>query len=682
MHDVSNGDANVNSCERFEELLRIANRRDWTDSELGEYLTHEENCPEHAFADLLVAHDVATSTPARAPEFGLLSPEVRRRAVLGLVKKAQRRRLALRVVRGVSMAGLVVALVVLGWWVHRSAVVDPVTVQEPWPRQVRSNLAELAVAAVDALRLGDLVGGSSLMAYMAQTGLDLSASPLTEAEQGELNAEDVAEICRLRQEGRRVEALAKAIEFRKVLGSGQAPLTSRFLMAEAGLLQEAPRVPDSKEDALLLVARMFREQPDLDPQSVGASAEFRRELLEVLEGDPVRIRRLYAMSALSGCGTPDVLPILYRIISAENSSREERRLALRCAGAIIRRSYSCGFIDQIDVTLAEDVIRTALTLPTKGKWARNDYDVMDFTRDVGCVARMSGVAQQFGQQVVRLLEEFGDPLGYNLLDTSYGPALASVQHPQTVGRIQAFLADLPDNQDGIRHLGRICGLYGNTEVTDEARNRCRQAGTHLVEAFELGVEDARGELEGKRTEFRPFGNPGDLTELLISPDGVNVGADILAEWSFQKTKDGHDVVASGEGIPDDPNRGFTARGVVSPWSDGSDETRVKLVHPGNSEIRLSFDTDADHKLVLEIKHLKRAHRLWPYDGVARISVLLDNRWLVKELAVTKEGWHTLRLHLDVQWLEPGEHTVSIRLGALATTAYTVESVRLLKTEDK
>lgn len=184
----------------------------------------------------------------------------------------------------------------------------------------------------------------SLTSPLRELVQKLEDQPLNSIGQSLLRGEDyaaleaaAAEIASLRK----AEARSSA-EMRET----QA-LLSRYLIRQTNTRHAHQR---QRVYSLILIARLFLENPVDSLPEISDSLIFRTRLESILKNPAVEKSReelLYAISALSCCGTFKSAVLLSERLKASEPDTEERRLLLVALERIHRRSYLCPELDDI-----------------------------------------------------------------------------------------------------------------------------------------------------------------------------------------------------------------------------------------------------------------------------------------------------------------------------------------------
>ncbi|MEW6747623.1 MAG: serine/threonine-protein kinase [Planctomycetota bacterium] len=438
---------------------------------------------------------------------------------------------------------------------------------------------------------------------------------------------------------------------------------------------------EDKRSLLELVARLFLENPDTTPEATKASGSMRHQFLALLAIETDPYVRLNALTALSGCATPQNMPVLLEQIrsSVEQASqfwREEVRLGLHALELIVRRSHSCATLGELDDLDLVGLVEQASRVGDARRYADIQGDrepVVALLRALAFACRAAGLDP--GERIRHGLGASPPAVRAACLDRSLrnelrqGPDLDS--NEKKVFKYEAF-----------RDYGTSAGSYDDdaleTELETCVRQRAREC--HLDEEWAVmlyrrGLSMAHDELQGIRRDWLPdsdthlgafFSQENSPFENM--PIMQSSQSNFLASWDFTNKH----VIVGGAAL------GVEGRCVQREEDQYFAEVSfLRLGVPGLSRVHLVLELGEDLRqhanLVIAIQKARRG--LLPFRGAARLQVFVDGSALAEMVAAMDE--EVREITLPLQWgLEKGRHEIALQLSSTSNTTLRLHSVAL------
>jgi len=453
-------------------------------------------------------------------------------------------------------------------------------------------------------------------------------------------------------------------------------------------------------DVLRLVARLCYERPVETPRAAAATAGL-RALLRDAWRDPrlPEMDRLYALSALGGCGTgADLTPILGATLGGERSD-EWRRLGQSAAAWILLRGASTGDLDvpALEGALAAFGPSLRRTIERHGaSWWEGlplDPGVQGARLLLPALARAERRLCGRSSSLIADLSAawFAAPESSDL-GRAVTALLAELGDPRAADRVRRWAA--ADPADGAagrrtrREWGNLAGWLGDAELTAELRRRCealdaeRGGGADCRADFDAGFDF--GELAGIPDNARLdadtlLGNrsgPRDFQPVALAFGGAPAARDGAtpaagARWDFQAPQPFAAGTATGASV--------RAAGIRR---DELGLPYLRFGRFGTSAVRLEFTVPAERTgqpPILTLDHLAARREVYPFLGQAFLDVRVNDLPVVEKspVAVHHPDYPAAPpLLVPAEYLRPGANVLTIRLHAATTTTYRLLAARL------
>ncbi len=480
----------------------------------------------------------------------------------------------------------------------------------------------------------------------------------------------------LREQGRR-SAEQLAARFLERDGLSKHPLLARFLLRS--LDPDVLRDPIQSEASLRLIARLFDDRPDDDSAAVRASGAFRSRLMEILlqpDSDPVV--RLFAITALGGCGDVDTVHSLVACLAHRKGEGpygdEEARLVYEALNSITRRSHGCGFLPR----LADKVIEAALqTIASE----RPDLSEA-LLRSVAFARRASGL------RPLSILPEHSSK-------TQFASCRSARRDPMLLEKLRSnpasFKTSNANSMVWTRRLGQWIGAYENEQAELELERWIEESSSAqdaLVSLYREGIRQAHLEREG---EFDPL-RPDEDTHLgatLGSPPVPKVPVPLEAKARATSLFGSHGSENWRGGVHVDfEAETLTAQGLQVDIELRNAQMRADLFAPGsryarlskagNSEIHLSLKPEARHAtdhLRIRITFQKSMRPRVPFTGIAYLDVLWQGRLVGGDLQISSNSVDEFELTLPrLSGSLTRTQNLVLRLGSQSTTILNVLAI--------
>lgn len=395
--------------------------------------------------------------------------------------------------------------------------------------------------------------------------------------------------------------------------------------------------PSLRTEALRQMARLFYDRPDAVPDDVESSRPFRARLMEVLREDEGGEDHRWALSALSGCATlaevPRIMEWASRLprVPAHN---EDRLLAVVAMERTIRRFTHPSDVWEAELdstaTFAGEAHDQLAELRSAGGDELADPDMRSAFADLVTAVVLFERARERQVDVEPLLDGCFLPMGeVYLRAAARDPVLARE------GLSANPLVAMRRVQGSAGNLGEMCGLYGDSALTDSVREWvARDYGPDSPSAEDFHISFGRGDdrLRGLRSQFeadsrtvlrwslQPMSAPlaRECIRGSAPPEGV------LAVWGFQEEQ----IIVSG-----------TAESVEAPldffYSQGDSRENPEDDHwclgPNRcTEILLGCRLDpdsAEQLLELEMDLLVGSRTFMPERGSIKLEVWVGDTWI-------------------------------------------------------
>ena len=481
------------------------------------------------------------------------------------------------------------------------------------------------------------------------------------------------------------EALLIAARRVSTVGLGSDRLLQAFLV-EA--LQRYEREPGAGDELLVLVARLFLEEPVSDSAQREEARPFRTTLTEVLFDKDRRLGdRLLAISALSGCGDArDALPLLELGFHHPHGS-EEHRLAVACAERIIRRCIGGQLGDlphrDIAMLIAPHVRPVFQDWATTGKGGYiNTLHVAELVKALALASRAAGYRLEPG---AFMPAEWAVPA--SLSDYELRLAL-EVLAAFADERARPLLMDGvffdPSGRQG-SVWGSLVGVFGDPSLTSKARQSCRERapelGTALLDPaiFEKGVTAGSLLRECGRWEATEPDRETRLDAIWDGPESQDLDVQVAeAIHDVAQAEAGHDV-AKWDLMTSPPTVGGTAKGIQLSLTDMRKDERGRPYlwmwnfEGSEARFRFSIEEEPEVPMVLRFRHQPALRSYNPFEGEVRLQIMVDDKALSSYLVVDGS---TDEIPIPVRLLNRGAHALSIRCDRGSTTTFRLYRVSL------
>ncbi len=557
-----------------------------------------------------------------------------------------------------SLAGLMAAaflLVLLGWF-----------------RSARE--------AAELLESGDFQGGRARLESipaLASAILPLTLEHLAERLEEQATDEPVAHVLTVLERMGLPDAVLTAAAYLERDGLDRHPWLAQFL-----LRQLETKDVGGRSNATLLTARLFLDLPDRDAETMQASAPFRARLMQMLREDVPENDKLYALTALAGCGTPDQLYPLFEWLSVQELNGEAFRMGIVCAERIVRRCRPCGTSDYLNdrdwsAVTARSAELAQESLEAMAAGARPPSHVFGpwsaYMLALTFLQRSRGVETQIDVD----LDLFPDEVAFRLRCALRGAGNPDVARTLEAGHGLMELTGYPEL------WGFCCAYYGDNELTRSVVTRLPVIfldDESASEVFLIELEKGRQEVVNGRLKDFETDDRSHLAELLKqakqpwkpkTEGRASADSGVLATWDFllptiKLGAEAGEVRVSGD-----------VRHVLDE-GPGRSTHHWRMSAFGSSWMELDFELPEaarEKPLVLRIRHLAATRRYVPYQGLAYIDVSIGGHSLVSRFLVSDHGFQTCEISISPGILEPGPDTLTIRLPA-STTTYWLREIEL------
>lgn len=519
--------------------------------------------------------------------------------------------------------------------------------------------------------------------------------------------------------------LESATELRLVPPGGSPdPFLSGVLLAAFREAQSQPRTrPAAGASALLeardsrsfrelgslasaLVARAFCERPVTDPAELEWSRPFREVCLLALERSQqepqsaMREARLYAISALYGCGEVEDLKLLRQEV-LPNYLAEESRLSLRASEGIVRRSHALG--DNCRIQFA------VLSREYESIFARTEDTALPFTWRTASAAFLRALlfaeAPCRSQRPSSFSQWLGARPATHSMSHWFGCLLAA-RDERVIDIVNAPDATSLSDDHGpqISDVALACALFPEQLERTHVR---RVWGPRLIgeraSEFERGLDshEAIGKLPDHEPNPRarlgaPSGeqdvsaNDGETwvrlpaekishllsvdldtlslidaaTGLLSAPPELGAETSRTSWWDFSTDRPS---LGGGAQSVDVRDARITSKGHNRPY--------LNLSTFGGSSVRLRFDARwcVGKNGLLLLSHVGASRDYLPRNGQAYIDIELNDQPLAR-LLVPAIDHSVATVGLPGNRLTEGDNEITIRLEPATTTTYWIHRV--------
>ncbi|MFQ5506919.1 MAG: hypothetical protein ACE5F1_19280, partial [Planctomycetota bacterium] len=423
-----------------------------------------------------------------------------------------------------------------------------------------------------------------------------------------------------------------------------------------------------KITSLGVVARLFFERPDLSPEELRLSGPFRSLLLRfVLEHDDPSTSG-FALTGLSGCGTPRQIPALLRWLEplvevGKRDSRELARLTLNCMTRIIRRSEGCGFTGQPHETDLGHVLRNAKRILAP----LDERGQMGLSLERLFVAVASATrATGSGPSLDELLREF---------EPESRLARAAMLDPHVLAELRHWSRRMHGSYGMYKTYGMLVGMYDSTALASRLEQQVRIASSasrmlrrRCLSFYRAGLEWAHRQLVGlKRGEdldsntrlgayLAELGSPVQIQDLV---EDLSIGSKEAVKWNFE----GPRVRAQGRKLE------LSTRCVTfeqDPLKEEDGYARLGVF--GRSELRFRFHSAPKHDGALQLElYLQNGLRpLLPHNGQSSISILLDGVLVHERVPILGHSPRASLFSLSPA-TEERDHEIVVRLHETSNT---------------
>jgi len=490
--------------------------------------------------------------------------------------------------------------------------------------------------------------------------------------------------------------LAAATEIR-VLGSGADPLAEHFLLSSlrGGGSPSDPSTGSARKSAAIRVtARLFYEAPAADAIRLAEVGPFRDAILDVLQEGPLtREDRLYAMTALSGCGIAEDVGWLFDEALAQSGSTEEERLGLVCTERILLRAHRMGHLDRIDLPDLCERFAPYVREWWGDRWwwgvATPGTDFMVGV-SVGLLAStLAIVTSSTGRDVpwTSLIPAAADRFA---LEDGCSAVVEVRGCVYTLSRLEDLVSRLRSKSPWTGFLtrpywvGLICGFEGDGDLDRHVRKRLAEPGPPFfgyeyqtpVRLFEEGL--------GHGYALRGGENPPyllDADTLLGATPNEDAVETVL--WSLPEDSEPEPGPwALWDFTKDSPRGEGAARRAVLRYGDRrhwAGRQNLRLGRFGDSELRLRFTIASPHANRVWYFDLDQqpAYRVYyPFAGEVFLEIRLDGKLLDSRFRISAGESPQRQWHLPSDLMTPGNHEISVRMEASTTTTYGIERARL------
>ena len=486
--------------------------------------------------------------------------------------------------------------------------------------------------------------------------------------------------------------LAAATHMRRE-GYGEDPWVHWFFERTASRLL-ADRAAESaalRSEAILLIARLCYERPVETPEDLARTARFRDHVRLAWRDEELGdIDRLYALSALGGCGTAEDLgPILEETLDPRLGP-EWRRLGLSAATWILLRLPSLDALTEAQLERAIAALRPHARelLARPESIEGNPPDVLASTA-MGLALRLARFELHGTLGPSVLLDELPAAWWRGLDDGTIRPRcvnlLAGLGDPRLRAALPAWVEDPEQPVTDLlraRRLGAWARSVGDEAYSAQLEQRLagqlgdQAPAAEVLESFRLGVRAATAFDSGIPDNHRLdadtlLGSEAAVLDVQRLPsvrDDASQPTASRATWSLRS----------------DPVRlAGSARGVrVRGAGLAIDETALpylRLPHFGSSTVVLEFELDEAELgagALLRLDHLSARRDVYPFHGQAFLDVRLNGFSVIEKLPVEPLRASDRGLALRDAYLRPGPNEIELRLHAATTTTYRLKSAEL------
>jgi len=458
------------------------------------------------------------------------------------------------------------------------------------------------------------------------------------------------------------------------------PLLKRFLLAQ--LFHEGAGLLETSQAALMMAARLMVEQPDLTREAVVWSAPL-REGLELLVHAPAcpPENRLYAISALSGCGIPSQVEGLMELALDAPIGNEEHRLSLYAVASILLRSRPA--------QLGPDELRPGRLESAMLDWMKLDHDpkrwsglnetTRDTVLDYPWNQLLTGwfLYQRDRRALIQLDEFLAEWHGLSALSVSMLEATARA------AGTRERLAQGPSEWNWDRLVAWVgqCISFGEPGLFEAAEDELEAegpAGSDRLDLLRSAIE--KNAPSKRQVEERILVDLDDdsllgadcgAPSIPLPQEEVELAPDsqALGRWSF----DSEAVQLSGW------STGVRGRCLDYEHDDAERERHYRLFAFGTSWIEFAFTVPEETRqsgLILNLKHLSASRTVLPDEGVVDLRITLDGEHEVATVLLREPGWFWHPFPLKSSWMTPGDHTLRISLEPRTTTVYWLQEARV------
>ncbi len=584
-----------------------------------------------------------------------------------------------RILRAGVALVVFVGLVVLGVY-GADRVSEASQVSAAWKAGDLSALgpAAVAMAPSSAWLIQDSALEASLEALRDKTGSSLLSQAANALRTGNQSAALLLAATPLRMEGLRGD-----------------PFMRRFLLSSLereGNAREPGR--DRSVDALRVVSRLFFERPVETLVDSESSEAFRAVLLDRWSsGHLPDHERLLLITTFSGLGKAEDLRWILEWSKTRPLLSEETRFAFFVAERILRRAIVLDHPLSIEHEELHRIVIDRVTPAFRVQYGEL-MEIASRSR-VGAAA----VALATGLGVFRRHHGLPPDLGASYPEIGAAGGWA--------GNVLALFVRCANQDPGLnsdleqgRYLGRLdpprfmrwgvrCGLYGEPIDLHAVRSAAKARVAALSAALKVDclAELERGLVIGREqlSGILHRNDPDENTRLganavgadwidcatedvpLAEPDAESK-VDTVARWSAGKQS-----ISIGGAMLSVGGR-FIGQAMDERWRG-----YILMPLPGHSEIEMKFrieDPFSTKDWSIVVRYQVGARAYLPYQGDASMELFIDGKPLDEGRLLFPRDVADYELGLPWEVLTPGDHTLSLRLGANSNTTFRVHSVTL------
>ncbi|MEW6744627.1 MAG: serine/threonine-protein kinase [Planctomycetota bacterium] len=507
----------------------------------------------------------------------------------------------------------------------------------------------------------------------------------------------VVQVVRVLETQGRSQAQLLSARFLERDGIQSHPVLARFLLRSS--CDGVDGSPGDHLQEIILYARLFSERPDENPEDTAASEPFRQLLVDKLRAQPAGEEAFCCLTALAGCGTPNLIPAILEWLEGEiprttlDLVHEATRLVLQVGMRIVGRSQVCGTHSEL-ASFDDDVYARAYGLASRfappGTQRPTHFDtLLDSWLRVDIFARRAA-----GLPLPPLLWAEPEDGWRGIRSARHDPSLRE-ELRKGPGDFSAVRSSLFGQ---VFDWGVSTGAYGDPELEQEVRARIRSQACEggfdvelATRAFDQGIASAREWMRSLPKIMAPD-RDSHLGEALTRRDDpyrtlphrvIGVGSVDLTALGIEELTGnrvlGYWSYSQGEALMAPDACGMEVRAAdLKPDECLPDASFLRLGLAGVSALRLSFPQGPDATpllLLLEAQKADRGHL--PFKGVADLQLLEDG----EEVGFVRLNRGSAeRVTMNIPWrpsIEPRQRQIAMQLATSSTTTLWILNVAVI-----